>query len=105
MTSRLETETISFSVGLDGAIALPGQIVRVADPHRMGRRNAGRIRSASGKVVVLDKAPTVSSGDKLTVILPTGETETQLIARVVDDSVTVNSDWSTMPVPPKADLA
>lgn len=98
MTSRLETETISFSVGLDGAIALPGQIVRIADPHRMGRRNAGRIRSASGKVVVLDKAPTVSSGDKLTVILPTGETETQLIARVVDDSVTVNSDWSTMPV-------
>lgn len=48
--------------------------------------------------MVLDKAPTVSSGDKLTVILPTGETETQLIARVVDDSVTVNSDWSTMPV-------
>ena len=96
MTSRsLETETISFSVGLD-AIAC-GQRDRHLG-YRILARNAGRIRSASGKVVVLDKAPTVSSGDKLTVILPTGETETQLIARVVDDSVTVNSDWSTMPV-------
>lgn len=98
VTSRLETGTISFSVGLDGAIALPGQIVRVADPHRMGRRNAGRIKSASGRVVVLDKAPTVTVGDKLTVILPTGETETRNVVRVVEDSITVNADWTTLPV-------
>ncbi len=98
VTSRLETGTITFSVGLDGAIALPGQIVRIADPHRMGRRSAGRIKSATGRQVVLDKAPTVTVGDKLTVILPTGESETRTIARMVDDTVTVNAEWTSLPV-------
>jgi hypothetical protein len=97
-TSRLETEMISFDVGMDGAIALPGQIIRVADPARMGRRNGGRIKTASGRVVVLDKAPTISAGDKLTVILPTGKSETRSVVSIAGDAVTVDSDWSTVPL-------
>lgn len=97
-TSRLETETISFDVGLDGAIALPGQIVRIADPSRMGRRNGGRIKTASGRVVTLDKAPVVNVGDNLTVILPSGISQTLPVFSVSGDSVTVNADWTTVPL-------
>jgi predicted phage tail protein len=97
-TSRLETEMISFDVGMDGAIALPGQIIRVADPARMGRRNGGRIKTASGRVVVLDKAPTINAGDKLTVILPTGKSETRSVVSIAGDAVTVGADWSTAPL-------
>jgi hypothetical protein len=97
-TSRLETEALTFDVGLDGAITLPGQIVRIADPSRMGRRAGGRIRSASGRVVVLDKAPVIQVGNLLTVILPTGVSQTRAVAAVAGDSVTVDSNWSTLPL-------
>jgi predicted phage tail protein len=99
LTSRLETGTITFSVGLDGAVAAPGQIVRVSDPHRMGRRNAGRIRAAAGRVVTLDKAPVVAVGDKLTVILPTAVSETRIVQSIVGDDVTVTAAWSVLPAP------
>lgn len=96
-TSRLETEALSFDVGLDGAIALPGQIVRIADPSRMGRRAGGRIHSATARTVVLDRAPVINPGDNLTVILPTGKSESRAVASVAGDSVTVNADWSALP--------
>ncbi|MBD8531583.1 MULTISPECIES: phage tail protein [unclassified Massilia] len=96
-TSRLETEALSFDVGMDGAIALPGQIVRIADPSRMGRRTGGRIHSATGRTVVLDKAPLVKAGDNLTVILPTGQSETRAVQSVAGDSVTVTLAWSVLP--------
>ncbi|WP_051971854.1 phage tail protein [Massilia sp. 9096] len=96
-TSRLETEGISFDVGMDGAMALPGQVVRVADPSRMGRRVGGRIRAVNGRALTLDKAPAVSVGDKLTAILPAGATETHTVASVAGDTVTVDADWSTPP--------
>lgn len=97
-TSRLETEGISFDVGMDGAIALPGQIVRVADPSRMGRRMGGRIRAVNGRTLTLDKAPTVNVGDTLTAVLPSGVSETHAVASVSGDAVTINADWSTAPM-------
>lgn len=98
-TSRFETGAISFDVGLDGVIALPGQIVRISDPARMGARNGGRIHSAAGRVVTLDKAPVINAGDSLTVILPSGVSQTLAVASVSGDSVTVGADWTTIPLP------
>lgn len=97
-TSRLETEAISFDVGMDGAIALPGQIVRISDPARMGKRNGGRVRSAVGRVVTLDKAPVINPGDSLTCILPSGVSQTQTVVSVSGDTVTVAGDWTALPV-------
>ncbi|WP_235777351.1 phage tail protein [Pseudomonas piscis] len=39
LTNRLETESVSFSVGLDGTLVRPGQVIRVADNDRAGRRD------------------------------------------------------------------
>lgn len=98
LTSRLETGTITFSVGLDGVVAAPGQIVRVADPKRMGRRNAGRIRSAAGRDIVVDKAQVINVGDKLTVMLPTAVSETRVVQAVAGNTVTVSQAWSQLPL-------
>lgn len=97
LTSKLETESITFQVGLDGAVARPGSIVRIADPRRMGRRNGGRIRAGTANSVTLDKAPVVQVGDALTVILPSAESETRRVAAVDGDTVTVNPPWSMEP--------
>lgn len=100
LTARLETETVSFSVGLDGVIPAPGKIIAVADANRAGRRIGGRIKSASGRVVTVDKLPAQATvGDTLTVALPSGITQTQTITAINGDAVTVAANWSALPQP------
>ncbi|MGC1329543.1 host specificity protein J, partial [Pseudomonas sp.] len=95
LTNLLENETVSFSVGMDGAIARPGQIVRVADEARAGRRIGGRIKAATARTVTLDADVTIATGDTIVIILPTGTAETRTVASYADRVVTVTSDWTT----------
>ncbi|MGP8437192.1 host specificity protein J [Paraburkholderia fungorum] len=99
LTSRYETNTVSFSVGLDATRCAPGQIIGVADPAKAGRRIGGRIRSAAGRAITLDKAPVVSVGDTLTAILPTGVAQARTVSSVAGDTVTVSSAYDQDPVP------
>ncbi|MGO4701711.1 host specificity protein J [Dyella sp. 2RAB6] len=90
LTSRLETDTVTFKVGLDGTIAAPGQIVRITDPARAGKRQGGRIHLATRTVVTVDKAPEQAAvGDRLTVMLSTGVSETQAITAINGTQLTV----------------
>lgn len=97
-TERLQTDTVMFSVGLEGAIAAPGQIIRVADAARAGRRIAGRVVSATTTVVEVDRAPTVSAGDTLTITLPTGTTQTRTVSGVSGRYITVVTGFTAAPV-------
>ncbi|MDR5825823.1 host specificity protein J [Caballeronia sp. LZ043] len=97
LTSRYETNTVSFEVGLDGTLCPPGTIIAVADPAKAGRRTGGRIRAAAGRVVTLDKAPTLAAGDTLTVILPTGLAQKRTVQSVAGDAVTVSDVFTTAP--------
>lgn len=99
LTSRLETETVTFKVGLDAALVAPGSIVRVADPARAGRRLGGRVRSAAGRTVTLDKAEAVAAGDTLTAILPSGVAQTRTVREVTGDAVTVSEAWTEAILP------
>lgn len=94
LTSRLETETVSFKVGLDAALVGPGSVIRVADPARAGRRIGGRVRAAAGRIVTVDKADQVQLGDTLTVILPTGVSQTRTINAVNGNEIRVSVDWT-----------
>ncbi|WP_266156482.1 host specificity protein J [Dyella silvatica] len=83
LTSRLETDTVTFRVGLDGTIAAPGQIIRIADAARAGKRQGGRITSATSNMVTVDKAPDQAAvGDNLTVVLPSGISQTRPITAI-----------------------
>jgi len=48
-TERYETEAITFSTGMEGAVVRPGDIIKVADSHKSGIRYGGRI--ATGKCI------------------------------------------------------
>ena len=72
-TERLETDSVGFSVGLDGTLVAPGKIILVADSLRAGKRIGGRIVSASTGFVRVDSLPDVAPGDTLYVISPSGD--------------------------------
>ncbi|YCT78019.1 DUF1983 domain-containing protein [Stenotrophomonas maltophilia] len=101
-TESLETETVSFSVGLDALNCMPGDVIQVADPNRAGRRNAGRIRAAGASSLTLDLVPeTMEVGDTLRATLPNGRTEGRTINGIdaATRVVTVSAPWSAVPVP------
>lgn len=90
MTAQAETETVTFSVGLDGMLAAPGQIIRVQDPARAGKRQGGRIHAATATAITVDKIPdAVAVGDKLTCTLPSGTTETHAITAIAGTTLSV----------------
>ncbi|QHS35978.1 DUF1983 domain-containing protein [Alcaligenes faecalis] len=78
-TSRMETETVTFGVGLSGTLAQPGQIIEIADAHLAGRRIGGLVRSATKSEVVLDATVKVAAGDRLTVVLSDGVSQSRPI--------------------------
>ncbi|WP_296267483.1 TipJ family phage tail tip protein [Pseudomonas sp. UBA6562] len=98
LTNRLETGTITFSVGLDGTICRPGDVIRVADEHYAGAPLAGRIKAATASTVTLDTDIKVAAGDTLVVILPKGVAETRVVQSVAGRVVTVTQAFSAVPV-------
>ncbi|MBD2786198.1 host specificity protein J, partial [Xenorhabdus sp. DI] len=90
---------VSFRVGLDGQIPMPGQIIGVAHKNRAGRVIGGRIQSANNRNITLDRKPDVKAGDRLLVNLPTGKSEGRTVQAVNDNVVTVTTAYSELPAP------
>ncbi|WP_334011860.1 phage tail protein [Burkholderia cepacia] len=99
LTSRYESGTVSFKVGMDGVLVGPGQVIAIADPRKAGRRIGGRIRAAAGNIVTLDKAPTVAPGDRFTAILPSGVAQYRAVKSVNGDVLTLADRFDADPVP------
>ncbi|WP_081068745.1 phage tail protein [Burkholderia cepacia] len=99
LTSRYESGTVSFKVGMDGVLVGPGQVIAIADPRKAGRRIGGRIRAVAGNVVTLDKAPTVAPGDRFTAILPSGVAQYRAVKSVNGDVLTLVDRFDADPVP------
>ncbi|WP_045960431.1 host specificity protein J [Xenorhabdus poinarii] len=89
---------VSFQVGLDGQIPLPGQIIGVAHKNRAGRVIGGRIQSVDGRNITLDRKPDATAGDRLLVNLPSGASQGRTIQAVHDNIVTVTTAYSETPV-------
>jgi predicted phage tail protein len=98
LTNQLETGTIQFSVGLDGVLARPGQIIRVADQHYAGKPIGGRVKASTTSSVTVDDDLTVAAGDTLVVIQPNGTAQTRIIKTVTGRVITVTENFSAAPV-------
>jgi predicted phage tail protein len=98
LTNQLETGTIQFSVGLDGVLARPGQIIRVADQHYAGKPIGGRVKASTTNSVTVDDDLTVAAGDTLVVIQPNGTAQTRVIKTVAGRVITVAENFSAAPV-------
>ncbi len=88
---------VSFTVGLEGRIPLPGWVVGVADQLLAGRVLGGRINSAVGRNVTLDRKPDAKPGDRLIVNLPSGAAQARTVQSVNDKVVTVSVAYSELP--------
>ncbi|MCH6191269.1 DUF1983 domain-containing protein [Serratia sp. X10] len=89
---------ISFTVGLEGKIPLPGWIIAVADEMLAGRPLGGRISSVSGRNITLDRESSAAVGERLVLNLPSGKAEGRTIAAVAGNTVTVTTAYSETPV-------
>lgn len=89
---------VSFTVGLDGKVPLPGWIIAVADEMLAGRPLGGRISSVDGRNITLDRVSSAAVGERLILNLPSGKAEGRTIAAVSGKTVTVTTAYSEMPV-------
>nr|WP_304188617.1 host specificity protein J [Hafnia alvei] len=97
LLSNSQDRTVEFSVGLDGLIPFPGHIIGVADQMLSGRVMGGRISSAEGRNVRLDREPDIKSGDRLIVNLPSGISQARTVQSVNGRLVTVTTSYSETP--------
>ncbi|UIN53625.1 host specificity protein J [Pseudomonas kribbensis] len=96
--SNNQDRTVSFKTGMEGVIPLPGHIIPVADSLLAGREVGGRISSAAGRVVTLDRDTQAKAGDRLIINLPGGRAEGRTVQSVNGRAVTVTTNYSEPPV-------
>lgn len=96
-TSRMETGTVAFSVGLDGIIPQPGSIIKIADRNRAGRQIGGRISQSGANFIITDRENPAKVGDTINVNLPSGTNESKLVSGIDGRKITVDSDFSSEP--------
>jgi len=89
---------VSFTVGLDGKVPLPGWIIAVADEMLAGRPLGGRISSVDVRNITLDRVSSAAVGERLILNLPSGKAEGRTIAAVAGKNVTVTTAYSETPV-------
>lgn len=88
-SEQLETETVTFSAGLDGFIPKVGEVINVSDNARAGRANGGRVVSASGRTVTLDRTAG-KVGDTFVINSTDGQAKTAKITAIRGAVVTLD---------------
>lgn len=84
-TARMESELISCTTGPDVSLLLPGDLVKIHDRYRSGRRASGRILAMTANSIRLDAPTEVKAGSFVTVMSAGG----QLVDRNILESGTV----------------
>ena len=73
-TSRMESDVITFAVGMDSVFLMPGDVVLIADKFRAGRRNSGRITGYTSNSIKLDAPVDLTSvGNHITFLSAEGK--------------------------------
>lgn len=97
LTSQIETQLCTFSVGLKGLRARPGDIIKISDQDLIGEMKGGLIAAATVNSITLDCDVTASGGDQLLVMLPDGYAQTRSISSVSGRVVHVTPNFSQVP--------
>lgn len=76
LSELTETETVTFSTGLEGVSVAPGRIIKVRDNYRHGKRLGGRVVAIDGNQLTLDSDVQAGGGSTLYVISAEGGVHT-----------------------------
>ncbi|MGZ3743537.1 MAG: host specificity protein J [Pseudobdellovibrionaceae bacterium] len=97
-TSSLETETITFQTGLEGAVVRPGQVIKVQDPMRAGERMSGRVSSSTTTHITLDQVLVLGTDTyTLSMMLPDGTIAERQIQSVSGNVVELSTPLTVTP--------
>lgn len=99
MLTNSKDRAVTFKVGLDGRIPLPGYVIPIADELLAGRPVGGRISAVNGKVITLDRDTQAKPGDRLILNLPDGKCEGRTVHLVSGRQITVTVAYSVVPEP------
>ncbi len=97
LLTNSKDRAVSFKVGLDGRIPLPGYVIPVADELLAGRAIGGRISAVAGRTITLDRDTQAKAGDRLILNLPNGKCEGRTVQSVAGRAVTVTIAYSAVP--------
>lgn len=98
ITNSLEDTSVTFTVGLTGAVVRPGHIIRVNDENVAGIRTGGRISAATSTTITSDSIGEAAVGDDVTVVLPNLKTNTRKIKAISGNVITVDVALDDVPV-------
>jgi predicted phage tail protein len=99
-SERYESETVTFQTGIEGAVARPGQVIKVADASRAGVRLGGRVRTATRSAITIDA--TVSLGGlvwTLYAMLPDGTVAQSQVESISGSTVNLATLLADAPQP------
>ena len=91
-TERLETETITFTVGSEGLMNIPGDIICVSDNHFAGTNIGGRVQAIHGRTLTLDREIQFSANHFLSYINAQAKHQKIRITAVSGKQVTLDSE-------------
>lgn len=97
-SERHESETVTFQTGIEGAIARPGQVIKVADASRAGVRRGGRIKTATTTSLTLDAPVTLGASTwTLYAMLPDGTVGQAQVASGTGSAITLATPLPAAP--------
>ena len=91
-TEKLETKTVSFVVGAEGLMHVPGDIIKVADTYYAGTNVGGRVLAVNGKKVTLDREISVNGNSYFSYINAQAKHQDIKIVSVNGAEVTLEQD-------------
>lgn len=99
LTEQNRTQTVSFTMGLDGALPSVGDRIDIPDIMFTGHNTGGRISGVNKDRTVItvdrDNVP-VSPGDKLVVNLESGKAQTREILNINGREITVSKPFDAV---------
>ncbi|MDI2589880.1 DUF1983 domain-containing protein [Pseudomonas sp. 681] len=99
LLTNSKDRAVSFRVGLDGRIPLPGYVIPIADELLAGRAIGGRISAVAGRAITLDRDTQAKAGDRLILNLSNGKCEGRTVQSVAGRVLTVTVAYSASPEP------
>ena len=101
-SEELDANTVTFAVGLDGALVFPGQVFAIQDELKASARLSGRISSSTTTTIVADQSITLPDGSNptLTCVVNDGTVESKPIDEdnTSGTTITVSSAFSSAPL-------
>jgi len=97
LTSQVETETCTFTLGLKGLKSKPGDVIQIADQDLIGEYKGGLISASTLNTITTDCDFTAKVGDSLTVMLPTGAADVRTISNIDGRKITVSQNFTAVP--------